>query len=182
MGPRSVGSWLTACLLLAGCGSNPGQELANDYAADFAGVWYGTGTYTYLQNGQPTSTHSQVIQPLVVVTGKNALQLPEYCSASDQGVSAKVTAPTHFEMQPYDCPLNTTSSCPFRVKMEHGGGTLSGSTLQMDFHGTIVQPPNSGCQLVTIGYDLVFSGTHTPSSTSEKPSAPENVMVLFGEK
>ena len=178
MGPRSVGSWLTACLLLAGCGSNPGgQELAVDYAADFAGVWYGSGAYTYRQGGQ-TSTFTQNLQPLVVVTGKNALQLPAYCSASDPGVSAKVTSPTHFELQKYDCPVNNPGDCPFTVKMDHGGGTLSGSTLQIDYHGTLEQPASSGCGAITVEYDLVFSGTHIPpGQTGQKPSPPENVTV-----
>jgi hypothetical protein len=165
-------------LLLAGCGSNPdGQELAIDYAADFAGVWYGTGTYTYRQNGQ-TSTTNQALRPLVVVTGKNALQLPAYCSDSDPGVSAKVTSPTHFELKPYSCPVSQPGNCPFSVTVDHGGGSLFGSGLQIDFHGTIEQPASSGCQALTVDYDLVFSGTHTsPGSPLEKPSPPENVTV-----
>ena len=178
MGRLSVGSWLTACLLLASCGSNPdGQELAVDYAASFAGIWYGSGAYTYRQNGQST-TFTQDLQPLVVVTGKNALQLPQYCSASDPGPSAKVTSPTHFELKPYDCPVNPAGNCPFTVKLDHGGGTLSGSALQIDYQGTLEQPASSGCQAVTVEYDLVFSGTHTPpGSPLEKPSPPENVAV-----
>lgn len=182
MGSRSVGRWLTACLILAGCGSNPGgAELALDYAGGFAGTWFGSATYTYRQDGQTTTT-DRPLQPLIVVTGKNALQLPAFCSASDPGVSATVTSPTHFDLKPYQCQVSDSGYCPFTVKVDHGGGDLAGATLHLDYHGTLEQPASAGCPAITVQYDLIFSGTHTPPSQQQpKPATPENVKVSKGD-
>ena len=73
---RDRGGWLALAVVAAACGSSPGtQELSEDYAAKFAGNWYGNATYTYRQNGSVVATDTYAVQQLILVTGRNALQL-----------------------------------------------------------------------------------------------------------
>ncbi len=82
--PRRSAAWLLLAAALAGCGSGPQpQELAEDYAPSFGGTWYGTASYVYRENGQVTGSFSRDVSQLILVSGKNTLQLPQYCSQFD---------------------------------------------------------------------------------------------------
>jgi len=163
---RTGGRWLALAIVAASCSSGPGaQELAEDHAPSFAGTWYGTATYTYRQNGQVTSTSTADVQQQILVTGKNALQLPGFCGPTDTGLVGTVTSANTFTVAPKDCEVTSSGGCHLTVKVASGGGTLSSSSaLQLAFHGSVVQQASAGCSAVTVDFDLTAPMTHTPPS------------------
>ena len=177
MSRRRGGCWLALVLAAGACSSN--QELAEDHAPSFAGTWYGTATYVYRQGSQVTSNTADV-QQTILVTGKNALQLPGFCGVGDSGLAATVTSSTSFEIVPKDCPSTTVGGCQLTFKVASGGGTLSGSSaLQLAFHGTIVQQASGGCSATTWDYDITAPmGRSPPSSQLEVPG---NLLASRGD-
>jgi hypothetical protein len=180
MEPRRSAAWLLLVAGLAGCGSDPQpQELAEDYAPSFGGTWYGTASYVYRENGQVTGTFSRDVSQLILVSGKNTLQLPQYCSASDYGLTGSVISSTEFKLEPRECSASS-GGCSLTIKLESGGGKLNGDTLQLAFHGTVVQQASAGCPAATAQYDITSPMTRSPASSTTL-EVPENLTASRGD-
>lgn len=112
------------------------------------------------------------------MSGKNTLQLPQYCSQFDPGLTGSVISSTEFKLEPKECSTSN-GGCSITIKLESGGGKLNGDTLQLVFHGTVVQQASAGCPAATAQYDITSPMTRSPSSSTTL-EAPTDLVASRG--